>query len=102
MPDRWRVPVPASGSAGLRATIERGFAIHRIGNLALLTQQLNASVSNGPWIAKRDEISKNSLLPLNRMVIAMDVWDENAMARRAADLLKHALKVWNGPPSKSE
>jgi hypothetical protein len=38
--------------------------LHTVGNLTLLTQELNPSVSNGPWDRKLESILKHSVLNL--------------------------------------
>jgi hypothetical protein len=72
----------------------RNEAIHRIGNLTLLTRELNPSVSNGPWLKKRDEILKHSALNLNRPFQGVQTWDEAAIEKRSAALFDVAKKIW--------
>jgi len=69
--------------------------LHTIGNLTLLTKELNPSVSNGPWERKRKEILKHSALNLNRTL--PEVWDEEKIQRRAQDLFELAVKIWPYP-----
>lgn len=64
------------------------------GNLTILTQELNSSVSNGPWVDKKPELLKNSLLPINQMLHDQEVWNETTIAARGESLLEHALKIW--------
>ena len=68
--------------------------IHRIGNLTLLTKELNPSVSNGPWLKKRDEILKHSALNLNRPFQNVSTWNESAIEQRSAALFGIAKKIW--------
>ncbi len=70
---------------------------HRLGNLTLLTQPLNSSVSNGPYYAKRQEIASQSLLALNSYFQHQDTWDEVAILRRGEVLAELAVRVWPGP-----
>jgi hypothetical protein len=74
-------------------------ALQTIGNLTILTQALNAAVSNGPWIQKRPELLSHSLLPINQQLRNVDVWDEAAIAKRSNDLLERALMLWPRPQS---
>ena len=46
------------------AASRRNGAIHTIGNLTLLTQSLNSSVSNGPWVTKRQGLEEYGVLRL--------------------------------------
>jgi len=73
----------------------RNQLLHTIGNLTLLTKELNPSVSNGPWERKRKEILKHSALNLNRTL--PEVWDEEKIQRRAQDLFELAVKIWPYP-----
>ena len=75
-------------------TRKRHAALQTIGNLTILTQGLNSSVSNSEWGAKKPELLQHSLLPINQQLHAADVWDEAAIAKRGEDLLSRALKLW--------
>ena len=44
--------------------------LHTLGNLKLLTEKLNTSVSNGPWDNKLVAIAQHSVLRLNKEVTA--------------------------------
>jgi hypothetical protein len=73
----------------------RNQLLHTIGNLTLLTKELNPSVSNGSWERKRKEILKHSALNMNRAL--PEEWDEGTIQKRAQDLFEHALKIWPRP-----
>lgn len=76
-------------------TRARNNAIQTFGNLTLLTQSLNSSVSNGPWANKLSAIQLNSLLPLNLQLHAFDKnWSEVEIQERGRDMLSRALKLW--------
>jgi uncharacterized protein with ParB-like and HNH nuclease domain len=79
------------------ATRTRNAALQTIGNLTVLSQPLNSAVSNGPWVNKRPEILRHSLLPINQQLIEVSEWDEAAIAHRANSLLDRALKLWPRP-----
>lgn len=113
MPQSWRAdwPLP-DGSKGMSweelvdaeaddpraiATRSRERAIHTIGNLTILTQALNSSVSNGPWPEKKPALLQASLLPINLQLGAFDRWDEQAIVQRGQSLLERALRIWPGP-----
>jgi len=72
-------------------------AIHRVGNLTLLTKELNPSVSNGPWSKKRDKILEHSALNLNRPFKDHSVWDEDLIEERSKALFNVAVKIWPRP-----
>ena len=67
--------------------------IDTMGNLTLLTEALNPSISNGPWTAKREKIGK-SLLAMNRDIAAETVWSETEIEKRAGTLAGVANRLW--------
>ena len=78
----------------------RSILLHSLGNLTLLTEPLNSGVSNGPFCAKRPEITKQSLLILNSYFQSFsdnDMWDEDKILERGRYLAKLVLKVWGYP-----
>ena len=103
LPQQWQEKWPlADGSKGLtkdalwtaakddtaaEATRKRNQALQTFGNLTILTQGLNSSVSNSQWSAKKPELLKHSLLPINQLLHDVVVWDEAAIAQRSDDLL---------------
>ncbi|MHB8165984.1 MAG: DUF262 domain-containing protein [Sulfuricella sp.] len=81
------------------AVLVRNHLLHNIGNLTLLTDKLNPSLSNKAFSVKRPKITK-SLLALNayfqdaKWVTPTAVWDETAIRDRAIVLFKVAVKMW--------
>jgi hypothetical protein len=91
-------PLPAQGDGALSdegPEDRRERLLHTIGNLTLLTKELNPSVSNGPWAKKREKILEHSALTINRPL--PERWDEAAIEARTKALLKTALTVWPRP-----
>lgn len=84
---------------GENAQIIRDQLLHNIGNLTLLTERLNPSLSNKGFDVKGSKITL-SLLALNSYF--QDVmrlnhatgWDESAIQKRAGILLNIASKIW--------
>ncbi len=86
----------------------REAAVHGFGNLTLLTQPLNSSISNGPFAdgesqgaavpGKRSRLGQSALL-MNTYFqqAALINWNDEAIATRAEALLKAALLVWPRP-----
>jgi hypothetical protein len=70
--------------------------IHTVGNLTLLTQGLNSSVSNGPFHLKRPAIAEHSALRLNARFQdhAQIKWNEDDIRKRGEDLFHQALSIW--------
>ncbi|HFD87441.1 MAG TPA: DUF262 domain-containing protein [Gammaproteobacteria bacterium] len=107
-PDNWPLP---GGERGLsyseiidadpddprvEATQARRAVLQTFGNLTILTQALNSSVSNSAWSVKKPEMLKVSLLPINQQLHEYEIWDEDAIGRRGRELLGRALKIWPG------
>ncbi|HEY2802239.1 MAG TPA: DUF262 domain-containing HNH endonuclease family protein [Chthoniobacterales bacterium] len=81
----------------VEATAKRDRAKNTFGNLTLLTQPLNSSVSNSAFLIKKPEILKNSALALNRYFQDKEAWDESSIAARGEALFTHAVAKWAYP-----
>ncbi len=81
----------------VEATAKRDRAKNTFGNLTLLTQPLNSSVSNSTFPIKKPEILKNSALALNRYFQDKETWDEASIATRGELLFAHASEKWPYP-----
>ena len=102
----WRLPTGAVGvdvdvlfelgedDETARLTRERNSAIHKMGNLTLVRQGLNSSLSNIHWKEKKKQIMDFSLLPLNLPLQGMESWDELTIAARSRSLFERALSIW--------
>jgi uncharacterized protein with ParB-like and HNH nuclease domain len=97
LPREWRKywPLP-DGSDEQAANEQRNAAIQTIGNLTLLTEALNPSVSNGPWKKKCKDILEHSALNLNRKLDPLE-WNENSIRQRAVELFQAAKQIWPHP-----
>jgi hypothetical protein len=67
------------------------------GNLTLLTQPLNSSVSNSAFEIKKPEILKSSALAMNRYFQDVDHWDEVQISKRGMKLFDIAKEIWPHP-----
>lgn len=101
LPQSWTEhwPLPAHVSAD-----ERDIRLHGIGNLTLVSEKLNPTMSNAPWIAidassmsKREALRQHSRLDLNRHLLEMagEDWDEEKITQRAIHLFNSAAKIWS-------
>ncbi len=77
--------------------VRRRRLLNTFGNLTVLTKPLNASVSNGPFTAKRDALNDHSLLVLNREIIKSEDWNEDRIEARGQNLFEDAHKLWPYP-----
>ena len=113
LPDQWIEQWPfANGNRGVtwleqsdksrsdedvEVTAKRDRAKHTFGNLTLLTQPLNSSVSNSAFEIKKPEILKNSALALNRYFQDKTIWDEALITARGEALFSYAVVKWPYP-----
>jgi hypothetical protein len=113
MPQRWEQQwLLPDGSKGLSvmelftaddaasvviATRRRNELVQTMGNLTVLSQPLNSSLSNAPWEVKKPQLMKSSLLPINLELQSIAVWDEAAIQNRSIELFKRAVQLWPGP-----
>ena len=74
--------------------LEREASYHTIGNLTLLTQQLNSSISNGSYENKREAILKQSSLTLNRYLHDHMEWNVEKIRERGELLWNMANEIW--------
>lgn len=98
MPQEWRKhwPLPADGLPEELET-NRNRLVHTIGNLTLLTDKLNPSISNGNWDTKKSGIKKHSILLLNKQLEDLSAWNEKEIEARAERLFDFASGIWLSP-----
>lgn len=99
LPQKWQANWPVDG---LAAELRRSEHVHRIGNLTLLTESLNSSVSNSAWLGakgKRAKLRKYDVLLLNREILDMsaDGWDEGLIDRRTGLIVDALISTWPVP-----
>ncbi len=100
LPQAWQridYPLLPSHDSEQQITVRNQY-LNNIGNLTLLTQSLNSTISNGPFSEKRPAIAEQSALRLNVYFqsppCGMDAWNETAIRRRAEELFQIALQLW--------
>lgn len=100
LPQSWRPhwpwPVPA-GVDREAAGRQRDQALHRFGNLTLITGGLNSKLKNAAFKERRAYLAKHSVLKLNAWFQEVKDWNEEEIARRGEALFEVALRVWPGP-----
>ncbi|MBA2670385.1 MAG: DUF262 domain-containing protein [Gemmatimonadetes bacterium] len=92
-PENWPLPPDASPIAAA----ERDIALHRLGNLTLLTRELNSAQSNSSWTEKRALLEEFTVLKINKQLLEHDTWDETVIATRTDQLIEAILEIWPGP-----
>jgi hypothetical protein len=111
MPQKWQTGWPLPGMEGVaeqeyspdlvhQVRVRNG-SINVIGNLTLMTQALNSTISNGPFSVKVPAIMANGALALNRELRAFSRWDEDSIKARGELLFEVAREIWT-PPQRAE
>lgn len=91
---------PQNPEAGAWPPLEQETLLHTFGNLTLLTQRLNSSISNGPFARKRPEIARQSRLRLNvyfQDYRDEDIWSAADIVQRGAKLFEVTRHIWPHP-----
>lgn len=78
--------------------------LHTLGNLTLLTSELNSSVSNGPFSGKTADIAAHSDLRLNAWLRTNppEAWSETSIVARGGNLFQAARDIWHRPEGEPE
>lgn len=72
----------------------RNKSLHSMGNLTILTNALNPSVSNSSFEIKKKEIAGQSTLLLNKYFDNTSDWNENEIEKRGKVLFESIRKIW--------
>jgi len=73
---------------------EREAALQTLGNLTIVTDRLNPSLSNAAFSDKRRKLVEHSNLAMNRQIAEHDAWDEMSIRARGETLADLAARVW--------
>ena len=113
MPQKWRAHWDTGLDEGEAADRDR--LVNTLGNLTLVTQKLNGSLSHRPWTdeeaavaaptgkeagrGKRSLLSKFSVLRVNKQIIDEydKQWTDEDIRSRSVDLTQRICQVWVGP-----
>ena len=93
---KWPLPDGIDSVAGREI---RNRLVHTIGNLTLVNQRLNSSMSNDSWESKRVELLEHSVMTLNSELIATSQWSEDSISARSRRMSQLIAKCWPGPDS---
>jgi hypothetical protein len=97
IPQQWHEHWPLEDGT---SADDRELLLHSIGNLTLISEKLNPSLSNGPWVnntgvSKRVGLQKHSKLELNRRLLGSDgPWTHSSVLARAQELFEQARLIW--------
>lgn len=95
LPQQWETHWPVADPADAKIEARAGL-INVLGNLTLVTGELNSSLSNAAWLTKRERLTKSVLL-LNADIWAVEQWGDAAVAARGHALTEMVLARWPGP-----
>jgi uncharacterized protein with ParB-like and HNH nuclease domain len=100
MPKKWRNHWSFCGDKAAANIRDR--KLYTLGNLTIITQALNASIRDADWQTKKTGVGEKSGLRKYAEGIetlsdylALDVWDETAIQKRAEYLASKALETWS-------
>ena len=103
LPQSWEAHWPLPDNIDEhKARHKRNQLVHTIGNLTLVTQRLNSTVSNAPWERKRKTLEEHSVLLLNSRLLSEfgnSAWDEQTTLVRSRRMATLVANVWPGPDS---
>jgi hypothetical protein len=68
-----------------------------MGNLTLLHYGINRGLQNREFLLKRERLFQESNLHLNRPLMVLKEWNEEAITLRGQALFDVAVKLWPGP-----
>lgn len=96
--DHWQTSIDEAAQDGAR----RDRLVHTIGNLTLVTSDLNRRLSNNEWRDKHTMISRDAksselLMNQNLRLQQSGKWDVEEIIARSGSLLEIALRIWPGP-----
>jgi len=102
MPKKWRNNWNADNLANDQAE-QRDKLILTLGNLTLLTKQLNSSIRDSDWVAKKNGNARNHGLKeyaqgieIFSKYLQRENWNEDSITERGQELFKFFVnKVWN-------
>ena len=100
MPLSWEANWPLPDGAGEEPGREyRNRIVHTIGNLTLVSQKLNSSLSNAPWERKLEALLEHSVMSLNSELRNQSHWNEDTIRDRSRRMAMLISECWPGPSS---
>jgi len=99
IPQTWTETWPLEDPDDEKELARRVTAIHRLGNLTLVTSSLDPALSNDPWAGKRGELAQHSVLRLNAQLVHdhAERFDEACIDERSEALADLLVAEWPGP-----
>ena len=81
---------------------DRNLTVHLLGNLTLVKDKLNSSLSNAKWLGtggKRQKMEASTSILLTREVVELGKteWTDEIITNRTRSLMEFVLKIWESP-----
>ncbi|MCD4671796.1 MAG: DUF262 domain-containing HNH endonuclease family protein [Anaerolineaceae bacterium] len=95
--DNWPITDEDNPQEYLKRVSERDRIKHTIGNLTLITNKLNPSLSNGPWAKKKQGLQDHSTLFLNKILLSKfgdSSFSEKEIKERSQELAQQVCSIW--------
>lgn len=92
MPKKWETNWNNISTSDEKNT--RNFKLLTLGNLTIITKNLNSKLRNSSWANKKSVLKQYSALPLTTMYTSKENWNEKTIEERATDLVNIALQIW--------
>jgi len=93
MPKQWEENWPEPTFTDIEKNT-RWYALRTLGNLTLITRNLNSKLKNDSWNDKRATLREFSSLNMTTDYLDNDQWNETLINQRANTLLATALEIW--------
>ena len=94
MPQQWETNWRLPQSASIEEVERRRERVHYLGNMTLVTQKLNSTMSNASWQDKKGTLGRHATLLLNRDPLERSEWNEEAIERRGESLAASIIDIW--------
>ena len=97
MPQHWHTNWPLPDGTSEEEIERREVVLQTLGNLTLVNQKLNPSLSNSAWSEKKPALIEHSVLSLKNDIVAEDDWQEEQIVSRSERLAEIACELWPRP-----
>ena len=83
-----------SYSDAFNLALARDHVLQNMGNLTLVTRELNSKLGNQTFPEKKEALIKHSGLKLNNEICQHDIWDINEIHARSEKLIAYVCRIW--------
>lgn len=94
IPQKWEKNWPLPAGLTWETERRRREMVNRLGNLTILTQKLNSSISHAAWDRKRTSLKNHTVLLMNTYLAEQEYWNEELVESRTAHLAQLICTIW--------